>query len=317
MNKVAVLSKFRERDASYSKLLQSSGYNIMLYNKDKGENLLPNVGREGHTYLHYIIENYNNLPDEILFSQYDGMPHFKTVVNVEKFLEKPIYDFLCIGPTDYDRRVKHREIKWLDIYRDIYQWPRMTAHYFVPTGTCRFGIFRVTKEAILSNKKDFYKRCILHLNQGTNPPEGFFFERAWKYIFTNYGFCPQQYYYIRNSIWLFGDKEIEKRGSHKRKDGAYGHVKFYGDGNISSAGTGMYSHARESHWTINGEHLYILADDGELTSKFKVEHVDVINQPSIKGLVGDKYFGGKVAKDALFLNKAMWQDYFFPITPDE
>jgi len=32
-----------------------------------------NVGREGHAYLEYIIDNYDNLPTHILFSQ--GMVH--------------------------------------------------------------------------------------------------------------------------------------------------------------------------------------------------------------------------------------------------
>ena len=31
--------------------------------------VLPNVGREGHTYLHHIIENYDNLAPYIVFSQ--------------------------------------------------------------------------------------------------------------------------------------------------------------------------------------------------------------------------------------------------------
>ena len=30
---------------------------------------LPNVGRESHTYLTYVIENYDTLPDVITFSQ--------------------------------------------------------------------------------------------------------------------------------------------------------------------------------------------------------------------------------------------------------
>lgn len=45
-----------------------------IYNKGK-DNLnipsikLPNIGREGHTYLEYIINNYNKLPDFVIFSQ--------------------------------------------------------------------------------------------------------------------------------------------------------------------------------------------------------------------------------------------------------
>lgn len=45
-----------------------------IYNKDKDCNNskfinLPNIGREAHTYLHYIVENYNNLPQYVFFSE--------------------------------------------------------------------------------------------------------------------------------------------------------------------------------------------------------------------------------------------------------
>lgn len=46
----------------------------IIYNKGEklnieNEILLPNVGRESETYLHYIITNYDNLPDIIIFTQ--------------------------------------------------------------------------------------------------------------------------------------------------------------------------------------------------------------------------------------------------------
>ena len=36
---------------------------------------LPNVGREGHTYLHHIVENYDRLADLTVFLQGDPAPH--------------------------------------------------------------------------------------------------------------------------------------------------------------------------------------------------------------------------------------------------
>lgn len=39
---------------------------------------LSNVGREAHTYLFHIIENYYNLEDTIIFSQGDPFPHIHT-----------------------------------------------------------------------------------------------------------------------------------------------------------------------------------------------------------------------------------------------
>jgi hypothetical protein len=45
-----------------------------IYNKDQQCNdsrfiNLPNIGREAHTYLHYIVSNYHNLPNYVFFSE--------------------------------------------------------------------------------------------------------------------------------------------------------------------------------------------------------------------------------------------------------
>ena len=48
--------------------------NTLIYNKGtplllKNEKRLKNVGRESHTYLHYIIKNYHQLPEYVIFTQ--------------------------------------------------------------------------------------------------------------------------------------------------------------------------------------------------------------------------------------------------------
>ena len=48
--------------------------NKIIYNKGillniNNEYLLENIGRESETYLHYIIDNYDNLPDVVVFTQ--------------------------------------------------------------------------------------------------------------------------------------------------------------------------------------------------------------------------------------------------------
>ena len=54
--------------------LNSEMANCIIYNKGnklniENEILLENLGRESETYLHYIISNYDNLPDVVVFSQ--------------------------------------------------------------------------------------------------------------------------------------------------------------------------------------------------------------------------------------------------------
>src|SRR3990172_8526056 len=49
--------------------------NKVIYNKYSGNNLLPNVGRESHTYLHHIIENHHDLADITIFCQGSTAEH--------------------------------------------------------------------------------------------------------------------------------------------------------------------------------------------------------------------------------------------------
>ena len=70
---------------------------VIIYHK--GQNAIPpfsniikldNIGREGHTYLKYIITNFNNLPDRVTFLQAEPFLHNDTILygidNYEKSL---------------------------------------------------------------------------------------------------------------------------------------------------------------------------------------------------------------------------------------
>lgn len=67
---------------------------ITIYNKGKDDIpypyiSLPNVGRESHTYLYHIIQNYDNLADKTIFCQGDTIFHspefIKLLENTDKF----------------------------------------------------------------------------------------------------------------------------------------------------------------------------------------------------------------------------------------
>ena len=70
MKKVIVIARF----AHSLEWLSDIKIPYIIYNKGEDDlkfsNIrIPNRGREGETYLRYIIENYNNLPDMIIFCQ--------------------------------------------------------------------------------------------------------------------------------------------------------------------------------------------------------------------------------------------------------
>lgn len=65
-----VVAKFKE-DVNW---VFNSQLPYTIYNKDPDCNdqrfiNLPNTGREAHTYLHYIVNNYYHLPDYVFFSE--------------------------------------------------------------------------------------------------------------------------------------------------------------------------------------------------------------------------------------------------------
>lgn len=68
--------------------LKSVPWNYIVFNKGednlpkwiKNEIKLPNIGREAHTYLIYIIDNYDNLPDFCIFVQGNPFEHSKQLL---------------------------------------------------------------------------------------------------------------------------------------------------------------------------------------------------------------------------------------------
>lgn len=65
-----LIAKYNE-DVSW---LNDLKFPYIIYDKSKD---IPNVGRESETYLRYIIENYNNLPDIVVFLQGNPFDHLK------------------------------------------------------------------------------------------------------------------------------------------------------------------------------------------------------------------------------------------------
>lgn len=317
MNKVAVLSRYKENNETFCNKLKSYGYSTIVYNKYQGENLLPNVGRESHTYIHYIINNYNNLPEEILFSQYDPLDHFRRKnytkqrddKHISSFVKNYLYDFVTINPKDYDLYVRKRKINWVKYAEFLFQ---KSGYEFldkmVSTSACINGVFRVSKRAILRHDISFYQRALSMLDHHVNPDEGFFFERIWRLIFTDYGRLTNDINKLKNCTFLFGN-HINNKESKVRKDGAYGHIKVYYDGTISSNGLSFYQNKNEAFWTTSQEDnqifMYIFNVMSGITSKFNITD---INNGSI--FYGDYYNYNKklISKDFFWLKPLMWSN---------
>lgn len=180
---------------------------ITIYNKGKKDlkydNItLNNVGRESHTYLKHIINNWDNLADITLFTQcnysYEHKPfpvplYFTSGLSITIHLWNNIIDFRD-KPWGY---IKHGG-KWLKEYNNgsirktnltFGDWWDKYVQKCKPILNqfkwSHGAIFSVTREQIKKNTKEYYLNLISLIENDINPEEGHYFERSWYYIFNS------------------------------------------------------------------------------------------------------------------------------------
>ncbi|NBP66981.1 MAG: DUF3431 domain-containing protein, partial [Bacteroidetes bacterium] len=183
---------------------------IILYNKSENlglpnEKLIPNLGREAETYLHYIIDNYDSLPDVCIFTQGWILDHIGYRKDAHNFLMECGVSALQNGYSkNYVHFYGHDELNWgknwnvnfgiywkPDFYKDgipipFCEWfeKHIRPKYPEKLGAFHNALFAVTKKQILSNKKEYYEELIKLVNWAPNCIEAHFFERSWYYIFN-------------------------------------------------------------------------------------------------------------------------------------
>ncbi len=190
----------------------------LIYNKGvalniKNEVMIPNMGRESETYLHYIINNYDNLPDVVVFTQGRIKDHlFQFREEPHKYLLKLKDEAFKYGKSNsrwvfrenneaiYDNNDINWKKDWNlkngryflnNNYKDnkpiIYEdWFKkyIDKDYPNPFHIYTNGLFAVKKELILNKPIEYYKILIKEVDHHINSAEGHFFERAWYYIFN-------------------------------------------------------------------------------------------------------------------------------------
>lgn len=164
---------------------------------------LPNVGRETHTYIHHIIENYDRLGDVNVFTQ--GSVFDK--INKES-LEMLIHN--GIAP-----KIVTLDMDWHETIDQHFGQPSpcgkgllYTAYgpmlstnltlqqycekFFCPVTTvknetqiCLYGLFSASKDQLLSYSKHQYEYLMNHsgLTKHMNPEDAFYMERLWYYVY--------------------------------------------------------------------------------------------------------------------------------------
>lgn len=163
---------------------------------------LPNVGREANTYLFHIINNYNNIANNTLFTQC-GIEEHQTY-SIEEYMFDTrstcflLNNFKSINAKDGQYGFTRHKGKWLQEYnegkilpekRTFKKWWTESIHKPLPHISkykwSHGAIFSVSADNILRNSLEYYKDLIESIPYHSNPETGHYFERAWYYIFEN------------------------------------------------------------------------------------------------------------------------------------
>jgi hypothetical protein len=187
---------------------------VVCYNKGNNNNFeikgphkvfnLENVGREGHTFLYHIINNYDNLADVTVF-----LPG-STNITHKMYKAKRIFEELEKNTTTIFLGEKFGNLKifiadfkldeWQStstenvnvnnesnlIKSDIRPFGKWFEHHFgnikVKFATYH-GVNAIAKKHILQHPKEYYINFLNELSVGSNPEVGHFVERAYCAMF--------------------------------------------------------------------------------------------------------------------------------------
>ena len=158
---------------------------------------LPNLGRESHTYLTHIVENYNNLSDITLFVQGNPRPHGFGLRWDKYFDLNPEGLDSCMQL--WDSKKSNTYTNW-DHIPQMGRWKNFTkskikfsewweTYLGIPVpkkkdfrmvgGAC----FSVNKNYILSHSRKYYRKLLSTVSGCADPESGHFMERSWSFIF--------------------------------------------------------------------------------------------------------------------------------------
>lgn len=197
-----VVARYRE-DLHWLRNI-SSDFEVLVYNKSSSCSPtravhLTNVGREAHTYLHHICENYGHLSDFTVFCQGKPFAHAFDFHRTLQDLIKAPNDgpaFLWLGhivDTDtsdgqlFQTWSKNASGKGLDLrgfYRALWGGEGPDEYSFYLGGQ-----FLVRRELILKQPRSFYERARLLAIAFPEAPHCF--ERCWDRVFQVSGAATQ------------------------------------------------------------------------------------------------------------------------------
>ena len=191
-------------------------YPVVIYNKGPNDDFiksnrikkiipLDNIGRESHTYLYHIINNYDNLSDITNFlpgSTSIDYKKTKAINVISNISDKTTNIFACskedvyetnkdfvvdnyLSTNDENKKMNtDSKIQVSDI-RPFGKWYR-TFFSDQKTDCISYnGIFAVSKTNVLNRPISFYESLLNEVNKHHNPETGHYIERSWVAIFSS------------------------------------------------------------------------------------------------------------------------------------
>lgn len=197
-----VIARFNEDLAWLNSLPQDE---VIVYNKGsplQSKNVieLPNIGRESHTYLTFIVANYSHLPDVTIFTQGNISDHVPMNTASDSEYLTGLADQAANNgisnnfnntaiPLDWNIRQKQDLIDNFSV-RDptkavFGDWFKVNFGIDFPASNCKISygsVFAMRKDKILSRPKHFYSGLLAQHSGENAPIEAHFLERSWYYI---------------------------------------------------------------------------------------------------------------------------------------
>lgn len=165
----------------------------VIYNKGKDDLSypsikLPNIGLEHHSWVYHIVNNYNSLPDYLIFLQ--GSPHYHFIGNVERFLDRfldpetrnkiHVEDLEYIPLTDWFTTENIDCTEVFETYRELFD--RDPPFKKFEYATC--GQFCISSKRIRHYPKSFYEKYLKIFERKNNIDYAYTAERMWSLFYS-------------------------------------------------------------------------------------------------------------------------------------
>ena len=216
MNNVEIIIARFNEDLNWTIEAPFNRFRYIVYNKGNNDNFnktnvkqiinIENVGKNDHTYLFYIIENYNNLPNIVVF--FPGSLNLdykkrKAKLILNNIIKSNLSKAYFAG--NYHKNIKETFNNFkLDNWKtsdkknlvlnnesalkksDIRPYGNWYTHFFGNTQAhwqTMCGIFSIDKRDIIQHPIKRYQELLQTVSSHSNPEAGHYIERSWCAIF--------------------------------------------------------------------------------------------------------------------------------------